>query len=60
MPIYMLGFAYIFRGSWAPKPIHVFQVKPSIMVSPLLTDESFYKIKYLLNIHASGNKSKLE
>lgn len=60
MPTYMLDFAYNFRGSWAPKPIHVFKVKPSVMVSPLLTDVSFYKIKYLLNIHGSGNRSKLE
>lgn len=49
-----------FRGSWAPQPIHVFQVKPSVTVNPLLTDVRFYKIKYLLNICGSGNKSKLE
>lgn len=56
----MFDFAYNFRGSWAPKPIHVLKVKPSVMVNPLLTDVSFYKIKYLLNIHGSGNRSKLE
>lgn len=56
----MLDFTYNLRGLWAPKPNHVFKVKPSVMVSPLLTDVSFYKIKYLLNIHGSGNKSKLE
>lgn len=60
MPVHTLDFAYNFWGLWAPKSIRVFQVQSSVMVNPLLTGVSFYKIKCLLNSHGSGKKSKLE
>lgn len=60
IPVHMLDFAYNFQGLWAPKSIRVFQVKPSVMVNPLLIGISFYKIKCLLNSHGSGKKNKLE
>lgn len=41
--VYILDFAYSFRDLWANKPAYVFQVKPSVMVSPLLQDVSFIK-----------------
>lgn len=50
---YTLDFVYNFRALWAPKSICVFQVQPSVMVNPLLTGISFYKIKCLLNSHGS-------
>lgn len=60
MTVHMLDFAYNFGSLWVPKSIHVFQIKPSFMINPLLTGVSFYKIKYYLNTHGSRNKNKLE
>lgn len=59
MPVYMLENTVV--GVHEPLSLPVYsRLSPLFMVDPLLTYVSFYKIKYLLNIHGSGNESKFE